>query len=135
MWTRHKEFAAAPKPEEPERVSCAFCGIVAAEDDVCHTAPIDTCERALSMHNRLLNATANRITEDAQRMEREITLATARAVGAAIDESKDTVMMSTTTLNYLLVAVAQGRVTIEHLPAFDKHSAPEIKAWIAPRQG
>lgn len=76
-----------------------------------------------------------RMVEEAQRMEREITLAAARAVGAAIDESKDTVMMSTTTLNYLLVAVAQGRVTIEHLPAFDKHGAPEVKAWIAPREG
>lgn len=61
MWTRHKEFAAAPRPAEPERVACEFCGIVAAEDDVCHTAPVDTCERALSAHNRLLNAVANRI--------------------------------------------------------------------------
>lgn len=38
---------------EVERVRCPYCGIVAPEEEVCDRVPVDTCERALSMHHTM----------------------------------------------------------------------------------
>lgn len=54
-----------PAHDGVERARCPFCGIVAPEDEVCDRVPVDTCERALSMHCRLLQRVCFMFKENA----------------------------------------------------------------------